>query len=475
MMVELRDKFRDEKDALQKEEMEAKFAFEKLSSHLRDNKNHAQKEIDDKIVQESKRSQDKANAEGAKAEAERVKAEDSQYLTATRGLCTAKATDFASRQKLRAEELEAIDKAKEIISGLNEPSKVANGGNAASAFAQLRSSRSSQGNVNKVLALLKSRAATSHSPMLAALVQQVATVAQSSDDPFAKVKGMIADMIKKLMEQANAEADHKGWCDAELATNKQTRQIKSDEVEQLTTTVESLNAEIIKLSTDLEDLADEISKTQQEVAEADAQRAEERAKNNQVVDEANEAVVAVGQALAVMRAFYAKAAEATALTQMAQSPAEDAPETFDSSYKGQSGGGLVGMLEVLESDYQRLSSETATEEAVAQSNYEKFKADSEQDMAVNQAEVEHKTNKRSQRQSELSITKSTLQKTTDSLDASVKYYNSALEPTCVDSGMSYEERVANRKEEMQSLKEAYEIIAGEEIPSLQEMKAEQLR
>merc|ERR1719201_350346 len=118
------------------------------------------------------------------------------------------------------------------------------------------------------------------------------------------------------------------------------------------------------------------------MAEADAQRAEEKAKNNQVVDEANQAADAVGQALAVMRDFYAKAGEATALAQVGQSPAEDAPATFDAPYKGQQAesGGLVGMLEVLESDYARLSSETQTEEAVAQANYEKFKAESEQDM-----------------------------------------------------------------------------------------------
>ena len=39
-------------------------------------------------------------------------------------------------------------------------------------------------------------------------------------DPFAKVKKMIKDFIVKLMEEANEEAEYKGWCDTELSTNE---------------------------------------------------------------------------------------------------------------------------------------------------------------------------------------------------------------------------------------------------------------
>ena len=45
-------------------------------------------------------------------------------------------------------------------------------------------------------------------------------------DPFAKVKKTIKDLIVKLVEEANEEAEHKGWCDTELSTNEQTRKEK---------------------------------------------------------------------------------------------------------------------------------------------------------------------------------------------------------------------------------------------------------
>jgi len=44
-----------------------------------------------------------------------------------------------------------------------------------------------------------------------------------SADPIRKVKKMIKDLITCLMEEENEKAEHKGWCDTELSTNKQTR------------------------------------------------------------------------------------------------------------------------------------------------------------------------------------------------------------------------------------------------------------
>ena len=63
--------------------------------------------------------------------------------------------------------------------------------------------------------------------MLSALAVRVA------DDPFAKVKKIIRDLVVRLMEEANAEAECKGWCDAKLSTNEQTRNEKTEGVESL--------------------------------------------------------------------------------------------------------------------------------------------------------------------------------------------------------------------------------------------------
>merc|ERR1719387_2084601 len=144
--------------------------------------------------------------------------------------------------------------------------------------------------------------------------------------PFDKVKKMIKDMIVKLMEEANEEAEHKGWCDTEMSTNKQTREDKADQVDTLTAQSEELSAQIAKLSNEITELSDAVAALDKAMAEATALRNEEKAKNAQTVKDAQAAQVAVAQALQVLKDFYAKAAEATALV---QAPADDAPATFD--------------------------------------------------------------------------------------------------------------------------------------------------
>ena len=42
-----------------------------------------------------------------------------------------------------------------------------------------------------------------------------------------------------------------------------------------------------------------------------------------------------------------------------------------------------------------------------------------------------------------------------------------LRPTCVDAGVSYDDRVNRRKEEIESLQEALRILNGEDLSFLQ--------
>ena len=86
------------------------------------------------------------------------------------------------------------------------------------------------------------------------------------------------------------------------------------------------------------------------MSQATAIRAEEKATNEQTIKDAVEAQTAVAQALTVLKEFYEKAAEATALLQGKQKP-----EIFDEPYTGMQSesGGVLGMLEVIASDFAR--------------------------------------------------------------------------------------------------------------------------
>merc|ERR1719359_915614 len=108
--------------------------------------------------------------------------------------------------------------------------------------------------------------------------------ARAREDPFAKIKGMIKDLIVKLMEEANSEADSHAYCETELATNKQTREIKSSEVEDLTANLEEQEALFEKLTTEIAALSDAIAETKAAQSKATGIRNQEKATNKATVE-----------------------------------------------------------------------------------------------------------------------------------------------------------------------------------------------
>ena len=48
-----------------------------------------------------------------------------------------------------------------------------------------------------------------------------------------KVKKLIKELISKLQQEAASEAEHKGWCDSELAANKINREARTVEAHAL--------------------------------------------------------------------------------------------------------------------------------------------------------------------------------------------------------------------------------------------------
>jgi cell division septum initiation protein DivIVA len=291
----------------------------------------------------------------------------------------------------------------------------------------------------------------------------MALATRSASDPFGKVKKMIKDLIVRLMEEANEEAEHKGWCDTELSTNEQTRKTKTQAVETLHAEIDQLETSIAKVAQDLAETQEAVAELQKAMAEATKLRAEEKEKNEQTIKDAQEAQTAVAQALVVLKEFYAKAAEATAFLQ--RQPAQPTPPPiFDKPYKGMGGesGGVVSMLEVIESDFARLEGDTQAAEEAAQKEYDTFMSDSKVDLASKETDIKHMTSKEKNEKQALVVKKADLEGTQKELDAALLYYDK-LKPSCVDAGVSYEQRVGRREEEIESLQTALRILNGEDI------------
>jgi len=459
MLEKLHDKFEDERTDLEKEESNARHAYEMLVQDLTAQIETATEDREAKAQEKASKLQKAAEDKGDLADTTATRDADQVYLDDLVATCSQKSSDFESRQQLRTEELEAIAKAIEIMSsddvsgnadkhlpGLVQVKK-------AVSFMQVSASSPTQA---RVAEFLRQKGSQINSRVLSALAVRVA------EDPFVKVKKMIKDLIVRLMEEANEEAEHKGWCDTELSTNEQTRKEKTSAVETLHAEIDELTASIAKATQEITDLTAEIADIDKAVAEATEIRQNEKAENTQTISDSQDAQTAVAQAVTVLKEFYEKAAEATSLIQ------KDEPEIFDAPYQGMQSenGGVVGMLEVIQSDFARLETDTKAAEAEAQRQYDEFSSESAVNRAQNVKDVEHKTTKKTNEESALNTKKADLEGTQKELDAALAYYEK-LKPSCVDAGVSYEDRVARRKEEIESLQEALRILNGEDLAFLQ--------
>jgi hypothetical protein len=461
MLEELLDKFIAERTALEKDEMNTQHAFEMLVQDLTAQIAQASEDKDQKTETKAKKLEAKATAEADLEDTTTTRDDDQKYLDDLTAVCSQKTSDFESRQQLRADEIVAIEKAIEIISA------AAVSGNAETYLPTLVQKRSPVGlkkgsslaslrsdthnpSQKEAATYLNSRATELGSRVLSMLATRV------SADPFTKVKKMLKDLIVRLMEEANAEAEHKGWCDTELATNENTRKEKTAAVETLHAEIDELEASIAKETAEIAALTQAVAELDTAMAKATSLRNDEKATNEETVKDAGEAQTAVAQALTVLKEFYAKAGDAVAFVQQ--------PAIFDSPYKGMQSeaGGVVGMLEVIESDFARLEAETKAAEATAQKEYDTFMTDSKVDKAAKQTDIEHKTSKKQDEEQALVVAGKDLEGTQKELDAALMYFDK-LKPSCVDADVSYDDRVARRKEEIESLQEALRILNGKEI------------
>jgi len=210
--------------------------------------------------------------------------------------------------------------------------------------------------------------------------------------------------------------------------------------------------------------------TDEQIADLTKKRQEEKATNDQTVKDAQDAQTAVERAVTVLREFYAQAGEATALVQRRQLQATSSdgakrqqPEIFgDTAYTGMGAesGGVVAMLEIIQSDYARLEATTSAMEHTSQASFDRFMSDARVSKATAKTDMEHKN--REKQSTEQSVMDSTndLSSAQKELSAANNYYEK-LRPSCLNTGLGYEEKIARRKEEITSLKEALQILGGE--------------
>eukprot|EP00927_Polykrikos_kofoidii_P034074 TRINITY_DN2890_c0_g2_i1.p1 TRINITY_DN2890_c0_g2~~TRINITY_DN2890_c0_g2_i1.p1 ORF type:complete len:697 (+),score=158.05 TRINITY_DN2890_c0_g2_i1:72-2162(+) len=408
--------------------------------------------------------------------------EDQTYLKDLTKQCEARAETWDQSAKLRSEEVTALTQAIDILT--NRVSAKDAEVNQRALLLSSKQSRSKQAIEHHALSFLEiktrsrisdiSRHEGAHrSDTSVALRQKLDTVsryledqglsldsvvlsvaaAHAKADPFAKVKQLMQKLIQKLLAESTAEATQKGFCDEQIGIATQNRDNRLAEARELSTQIGSLKVSSEKMELDIDTLGTEITDLNSTLVTAGTTREAEKEANMETLKTAREGLAAVKEAIGILKTFYKQAASS-----------KQEPEAEESSYRGkqESSSGIIGLLEVIKSDFARTISQTVASDKQSAEGFVEFDRESKADKAS-------KETKKELLEEDLAATKSSIEVKTSDLKAAMKLVDSALKaleglkPQCIDVTSPYATRVAKREEEIQALTRALCLLDEDKV------------
>ena len=409
--------------------------FDQLKQSLTDEIKFANKDMDDAKKGLAESNEIKASAEGDLAVTNKDLAEDRKVLGSLHMDCMTKASDFEAETTSRGEELKALAMAKKAV--------VENtAGSTDQQYGFLQIASSSDLRKTETVQFIKNLAKKQNSPVLAQLASRMASAMRlnNGEDVFAKIKGMVSDMIEKLEQEAAEAAELKEWCDKEIAESTEKRDESKALFDKLSTKLDTATAESEKLKEEVATLQKELADLAKSQSEMDRIRAEEKATFEANHPEMEQGLKGIKIALKILNEYYAKAA--------AHSSSDGA------------GGGIVGMLEVIESDFTKTITEMVAAEQMAADTHDKTTKENAVAKTTKEQDVKYKTKAFTgldKKIGELTTERSGVE---DELSA-VNEYLESLNKKCTYKVESYAERKARRQAEIDGLKEALEVLENE--------------
>jgi len=455
LLEDLKEKAEGELAEARKAESAAKHNFQMMAQSLSDQLAADNKDLSSEKSALESATESKATAEGDLASTQKQLSAAKGNLKTANTDCMTTAADHEATVAARKEELKVIATAEKI---LKDSTSGAVGQTYSfvqvAAHSQLQT-RADLAN-SEVITLVKKLAKDHHSAALAQLASRIAVVVKygSKDgaDPFAKVKGLISDMIAKLTKEAESEATEKAYCDEQTAKTEAKKAELEDVIAKTTNKIDRAAARSASLKDDVAQLEAELAEIAKTQREMDSIRAEQNANFKVANAELTEGLTGVRKALSVLRDYYGSSA---AMIQEQQ----PAPPQQHSKASG-AGGSIINILEVCESDFATNLAKENSEEADSAEEYEKTTQENKVATQMKTQDAKYKQKEAVGLDKEIAALSSDRDNTNTELQAVLQYYGQIKE-RCVAKPETYEERKARREAEIAGLKEALSILENE--------------
>eukprot|EP00928_Gymnodinium_smaydae_P023690 TRINITY_DN1944_c1_g1_i1.p1 TRINITY_DN1944_c1_g1~~TRINITY_DN1944_c1_g1_i1.p1 ORF type:complete len:721 (+),score=275.94 TRINITY_DN1944_c1_g1_i1:76-2163(+) len=450
VLEDLGNKAQEQLAAARKKEANALHNFQMLEQSLKDQLKFNAKDTEEARKALAVSGEKKALAEGDLKTTSTGLEEDEKALGNMKQSCMTSSQDFEAAKKSRAEELQALAEAKKAIQESTAAADSLNYGLAQVSLLQTGSSTlSSKADlVNfEAVRLVRDLARREKAPELAQLASRMASAmrlrANAGEDPFAKVRGLISDMIERLERDAQGDASHKAYCDKELAESKTKKGELEHDIGKLSTKIDSMKARSAQLKEETASLQKALSDLASSQAEATKMRSEEKATFVKNKADTEQGLEGVKMALKILREYYAQGDKAHAAAEGAATS-------------------IVGLLEVVESDFSKALAEMTTAEETAAVSYEQTSQENRVLKATKEKDVQYKAKEAADLDKAVAEANSDRSGLQAENDAVVEYL-AKLDEMCIAKPETYEARAERRQAEIAGLKEALQILSGNAV------------
>merc|ERR1719161_2055101 len=456
---EMQGKAEDTLSELRKKEMTESQEFQMLEGGLNNEISHAKSKLSANTKLKAESQQAAEEAQGELTATEKTKASDEAYVETMKQECQAKAVEYEETMKSGKAEIGAIEKATQILEeGVTAFVEVSSRVHRSTSHAKWTPDDDDESDDvaaarQQVVNIFKGISQERHSFVFAQLAEMAAS------DPFVKIKGLINDMIEKLLKEAQEEATHEAFCQEEMGKTKKSRENKEMKLAKFTSRVDEAVSKLAELQQGVKSLAGEISEIDKATAEATALRTKENEEFKKVSKDYKDSATAIAQAIEVLQSFY-NGASFLQLQSQARSRSKAKARAKEFKQDG-AAAVIIGVLESAQEDFTNLLAESD-----AQAAFDKMSTENKVAKATKQAEVKAMESQIKSVSSSLEMSKEDQASTGKELDAVLAYLDK-LKPECETKAMSYEEKKAAREAEIEGLKEALDILSGKGIALMQ--------
>jgi len=459
VLEDLKEKAEGQLSDLRKAEVNTRQNFDMLRQSLEDQASNDNKHMENEKAGRAAAEEGKAAAEGDLAMTNKELADSKGQQATARSTCLQVAADHETTLTARTEELATIAKARGILADTSS-------GAVSQTYSLLETVASSGLHSHadlvgrEVIEQVRRLAKKEHSSALAQLASRISAVARyggaNGEDVFGKIKGLIRDMIAKLEREAGAEATEKAYCDEQIAKTEQKKSELEEDIAKATSRIDQAAAEAAQLKAQVKDLESELAALARAQAQMDKIRQETHADYSQAKADLELGLSGVRKALVTLRDYYGGAAAMLQSDSVMQQPSK--PELHEKS--GGAGGSIIDILEVVESDFAGNLAKEETEEADAQSEYEKVSQENAVTKTLKDQDIKYKTQEFKARDSTVAEQSGDRETAQTELSAVLDFY-SKIKERCIAKPEGYEERKRRREAEINGLKEALSILQDE--------------